>query len=74
MQKSRTSDMLFTIPEVIEYLSRIVPLLPGDVIFTGTPAGVGFSRDPKVLLGQGDTLTTYVEGIGEIGIPSGFSE
>ena len=66
MQKSRTSDMLFTIPEVIEYLSRIVPLLPGDAIFTGTPAGVGFSRDPKVLLGQGDTLATYVEGIGEM--------
>lgn len=66
MQKSRTSDMIFTIPEVIEYLSRIVPLLPGDAIFTGTPAGVGFSRNPKVLLGAGDTLTTYVEGIGEM--------
>lgn len=66
MQKSRTSDMIFTIPEIIEYLSRIVPLLPGDAIFTGTPAGVGFSRSPKVLLGAGDTLTTYVEGIGEM--------
>jgi 2-keto-4-pentenoate hydratase/2-oxohepta-3-ene-1,7-dioic acid hydratase in catechol pathway len=43
-----------------------VPLLPGDAIFTGTPAGVGFSRNPKVLLGAGDTLTTYVEGIGEM--------
>lgn len=66
MQKSRTSDMIFTVPKIIEYLSSIVPLLPGDAIFTGTPAGVGFSRDPKVVLGAGDTLTTYVERIGEM--------
>ncbi|RYF54913.1 MAG: fumarylacetoacetate hydrolase family protein, partial [Comamonadaceae bacterium] len=66
MQKARTSDMIFSIPVLVEHLSAIVPLLPGDVIFTGTPSGIGFARDPKVLLGPGDDLTTHVEGIGEM--------
>ncbi|MEE2058067.1 fumarylacetoacetate hydrolase family protein [Rhodococcus artemisiae] len=64
MQKSRTSDMIFSIADVIAYLSSIVPLLPGDVVFTGTPSGIGATRDPKVLLRPGDELTTYIEGIG----------
>lgn len=66
MQQARTSDMIFSVPVLIEYISGIVPLLPGDVIFTGTPSGVGFTRTPQVLLRPGDELTTYIEGIGEM--------
>lgn len=66
MQQARTSDMIFSVPALIEYISGIVPLLPGDIIFTGTPSGVGFTRTPQVLLTPGDELTTYVEGIGEM--------
>ena len=66
MQKSRSGRMIFPVAEIIARLSRTVPLLPGDVIFTGTPAGVGFGREPKVLLGPGDELVTTVEGIGSI--------
>lgn len=66
MQQARTSDMIFPVSVLIEYISGIVPLLPGDIIFTGTPSGVGFTRTPQVLLNPGDELTTYVEGIGEM--------
>ena len=54
------------IPELIESLSAVVALLPGDLIFTGTPAGIGWARDPRVVLKPGDTLTTYAEVIGEM--------
>jgi 2-keto-4-pentenoate hydratase/2-oxohepta-3-ene-1,7-dioic acid hydratase in catechol pathway len=64
MQKARTSDLIFGIPELVEYLSSIVALWPGDVIFTGTPSGVGAVRKPPRFLQQGDELTTYIEGIG----------
>jgi 2-keto-4-pentenoate hydratase/2-oxohepta-3-ene-1,7-dioic acid hydratase in catechol pathway len=47
-------------------LSASVPLLPGDVIFTGTPAGVGLGRDPQRWLTDGDVLTSHIEGIGEM--------
>jgi len=66
MQKGRTSDLVFSIPELIESLSAIVPLLPGDLIFTGTPAGIGWARDPQVVLKPGDTLITHAEVIGEM--------
>jgi len=66
MQKGRTNDLVFGIPELIESLSAIVPLLPGDLIFTGTPAGIGWARDPRVVLKPGDTLTTHAEVIGEM--------
>jgi 2-keto-4-pentenoate hydratase/2-oxohepta-3-ene-1,7-dioic acid hydratase in catechol pathway len=66
MQKSRTDDMVFSIPELIEYLSGIVTLLPGDLIFTGTPSGIGFSRKPQRLINAGDALTTTAELIGEM--------
>ncbi|MCV7287729.1 fumarylacetoacetate hydrolase family protein [Mycolicibacterium wolinskyi] len=66
MQKGRTSDMIFSVPAIIKFLSGIVPLLPGDLIFTGTPSGVGFTRTPQVLLKAGDELTTYAESIGEM--------
>ncbi len=66
MQKGRTGDMIFTIPQLVEFLSGIVPLLPGDLIFTGTPAGIGWARTPKRLLQVGDELVTWVDGIGEM--------
>lgn len=64
MQKARTSDLIFGVPELITYLSSIVTLWPGDVIFTGTPSGVGAVRTPPHFLRDGNELTTYIEGIG----------
>ena len=66
VQKGRTSDMVFSVPAILARLSAIVPLLPGDVIFTGTPAGIGNARVPKRFLAPGDELVTFVEGIGEM--------
>jgi 2-keto-4-pentenoate hydratase/2-oxohepta-3-ene-1,7-dioic acid hydratase in catechol pathway len=66
MQKGRTSDMIFSVSELIEQLSAVTPLLPGDVIFTGTPSGVGLGRTPPRWLAAGDVLTTHIEGIGEM--------
>jgi 2-keto-4-pentenoate hydratase/2-oxohepta-3-ene-1,7-dioic acid hydratase in catechol pathway len=66
MQKSRTSNLIFGVPELIEQLSRVTPLLPGDVIFTGTPGGVGMARSPQRWLAPGNVLTSYIEGIGEM--------
>ncbi|MFJ7327501.1 fumarylacetoacetate hydrolase family protein [Streptomyces cyaneofuscatus] len=66
VQKSRTSDMIFPVPELIARLSSVMPLLPGDVIFTGTPAGVGIARDPQRRLAPGDELVSTIEGIGEL--------
>jgi 2-keto-4-pentenoate hydratase/2-oxohepta-3-ene-1,7-dioic acid hydratase in catechol pathway len=69
MQKGRTSEMIFSVAELIAHISAVCPLLPGDVIFTGTPAGVGAFRDPSVFLRPGDTLVSWVEGIGELRNP-----
>ena len=66
MQKSRTSYLLIPVPQLIEKLSAVLPLLPGDVIFTGTPAGVGMGRRPQRWLAPGDELVSWVEGIGEM--------
>ncbi|WP_214370655.1 fumarylacetoacetate hydrolase family protein [Pseudonocardia sp. H11422] len=66
MQKARTGDMIFAIPQIIAFLSSVLPLLPGDLIFTGTPSGIGWARRPKRLLTPGDELVTYAEGIGEM--------
>jgi 2-keto-4-pentenoate hydratase/2-oxohepta-3-ene-1,7-dioic acid hydratase in catechol pathway len=66
MQQDRTSSMLFSIPETIARLSAICPLLPGDLIFTGTPAGVGNRMDPPRYLRPGDELVSTIEGIGSI--------
>ena len=64
VQHSRSSQLIFPIDELIAYLSGILPLLPGDVIFTGTPSGVGMARTPPVYLKAGDRLDSWVEGIG----------
>ena len=65
MQDSRTSDMLFGPVELVAYISRIVTLRPGDLIFTGTPAGVGLARRPQVYVRPGQVLTTEIDGIGK---------
>lgn len=65
-QSSRTSDQVFHPPEVVSYLSRIMTLEPGDVIATGTPAGVGAGRDPQVFLEPGQVVRTEIEGIGAL--------
>jgi 2,4-didehydro-3-deoxy-L-rhamnonate hydrolase len=66
VQSARTSDMIFTVPQLLAYLSKIVTLLPGDLIFTGTPPGVGMGRRPQRYLQPGDVLETYVEGVGQM--------
>jgi 2-keto-4-pentenoate hydratase/2-oxohepta-3-ene-1,7-dioic acid hydratase in catechol pathway len=66
VQKGRTADMVFPVPELIARLSAVTPLLPGDVLFTGTPAGVGVWRTPQRFLAPGDELVSYVHGIGEM--------
>jgi 2,4-diketo-3-deoxy-L-fuconate hydrolase len=66
MQSSRTSEMIFSVPRLIEWISAITPLLPGDLIFSGTPAGVGGARKPPIFLSKGDTVSSYIEGVGEI--------
>ena len=66
MQKSRTSQLLFSVRQLIAYLSSITHLLPGDVIFTGTPAGVGMARTPKIYLRPGDEVVSTIEGIGSL--------
>ncbi|MFB7031678.1 MULTISPECIES: fumarylacetoacetate hydrolase family protein [unclassified Streptomyces] len=66
VQKGRTRDLIFSVPALIAELSAVLPLLPGDVIFTGTPAGVGLGRNPQRFLAAGDELVSTVEGIGEL--------
>jgi 2,4-didehydro-3-deoxy-L-rhamnonate hydrolase len=64
MQLSRTSQLIFSVPALIANLSASVPLLPGDVIFTGTPSGVGLGRTPQRFLVPGEVLTSHIESIG----------
>lgn len=66
VQKARTSDLIFPVHELVSRLSHIVTLWPGDLIFTGTPSGVGYARTPPRFLHAGDLLTSYIEGIGEL--------
>jgi 2-keto-4-pentenoate hydratase/2-oxohepta-3-ene-1,7-dioic acid hydratase in catechol pathway len=66
MQDARTSEMIFSVPELVERLSAVAPLLPGDVIFTGTPAGIGGTRTPPRFLKAGDELVSRIEGLGTL--------
>jgi 2-keto-4-pentenoate hydratase/2-oxohepta-3-ene-1,7-dioic acid hydratase in catechol pathway len=66
MQDARTSDLIFGVPRLIVELSAVLPLLPGDVLFTGTPAGVGATRQPPRFLQPGQLLETWIEGVGTI--------
>ncbi|MFW6022469.1 MAG: fumarylacetoacetate hydrolase family protein [Halanaerobiaceae bacterium] len=64
MQNSNTSDLIFSINELLSYISSNMTLLPGTVILTGTPEGVGFARNPQVFLREGDKIEIEIEGIG----------
>ncbi|KOG85961.1 fumarylacetoacetate hydrolase family protein [Streptomyces varsoviensis] len=66
VQKARSTEMVFPIDVLIEKVSQVTTLFPGDVVFTGTPAGVGAVRTPPRFLAAGDELVSYVEGIGSI--------
>lgn len=65
LQKGNTADMLFDVPFLIEYISQGMTLLPGDVISTGTPSGIGSAREPKVLMAAGDVIEIGADGLGE---------
>jgi 2-keto-4-pentenoate hydratase/2-oxohepta-3-ene-1,7-dioic acid hydratase in catechol pathway len=69
LQNSNTRELIFKIPELIEFLSSITPLLPGDIVSTGTPSGVGLGRTPKRWLQPGETVTVTVEGLGSLTNP-----
>jgi 2-keto-4-pentenoate hydratase/2-oxohepta-3-ene-1,7-dioic acid hydratase in catechol pathway len=66
LQHSNTRELIFKIPALIEYISSITPLLPGDIVSTGTPFGVGLGRNPKRWLKPGETVTISIEGLGEL--------
>jgi 2,4-diketo-3-deoxy-L-fuconate hydrolase len=66
MQDGNTRDMIFDVPTIIEDISEDITLIPGDIISTGTPAGVGIFRDPPVVLKPGNVVECYIENIGTI--------
>jgi len=66
MQSSRTSMMLYDVPELLVRLSAVCPLLPGDIIFSGTPSGIGNRRTPPRFIGPDDVLVSEIEGIGTL--------
>jgi 2-keto-4-pentenoate hydratase/2-oxohepta-3-ene-1,7-dioic acid hydratase in catechol pathway len=66
MQRDTIEHLVFPIPELIAYISTFTPLLPGDVIATGTPAGVGSARKPPVFMRQGDTFVVEIPGVGTL--------
>jgi acylpyruvate hydrolase len=66
MQSTKTDDMIFKLPELIAYFSQWYQFNPGDMVTTGSPAGVGFGRDPKVFMKPGDVVEVEVEGIGKL--------
>jgi 2-keto-4-pentenoate hydratase/2-oxohepta-3-ene-1,7-dioic acid hydratase in catechol pathway len=65
MQDNNTDDMIFEVPYLVSYLSQFMTLLPGDVISTGTPAGVGLGFKPPIYLKAGDLIELGIEGLGE---------
>lgn len=69
LQNSNTRELIFKIPEIIEFLSASITLEPGDIIATGTPPGVGFARQPPIFLKDGDTAEVEIEGLGVLSNP-----
>jgi acylpyruvate hydrolase len=69
MQASNTSKFIFDIPALVATISEFIPLAPGDVVLTGTPSGVGYRRDPKVLLRDGDRMVVEIERVGRLENP-----
>jgi len=66
LQRGRTADLIFPVDDLVARLSAVCPLLPGDLIFTGTPAGVGNRRTPPRFLQPGETLVSRLDGVGEL--------
>jgi len=64
VQDSDTSDMIFTVRQIISYMSQFMKLMPGDIIATGTPSGVGLGMKPPVFLKPGDVMELEIEGLG----------
>lgn len=69
LQDSNTSQFIFRIPDLVEYLSKVMTLVPGDIVSTGTPPGVGFARKPPIFMKPGDKVVVHVEGLGELRNP-----
>ena len=69
MQDGNTADMIFSVARIIAYVSSFIPLVPGDVLATGTPDGVGFSRKPPIFLAEGDRCVIEIESIGRLTNP-----
>jgi len=69
LQDSHTSNMVFGVAEIVEFVSQAITLEPGDLIITGTPAGVGAFRDPQIWLKPGDEIAIEIDGIGRISNP-----
>jgi 2-keto-4-pentenoate hydratase/2-oxohepta-3-ene-1,7-dioic acid hydratase in catechol pathway len=69
LQDSSTSNMIFSVAEIVAYISEVITLEPGDLIATGTPAGVGVFRKPQRLLQDGDEVTVEIEGLGSLTNP-----
>jgi 2-keto-4-pentenoate hydratase/2-oxohepta-3-ene-1,7-dioic acid hydratase in catechol pathway len=69
MQNGNTSKMIFGVEEIIPYLSTVFTLEPGDLIFTGTPPGVGVARTPPVYMKAGDVAEVEIEGLGTLRNP-----
>jgi 2-keto-4-pentenoate hydratase/2-oxohepta-3-ene-1,7-dioic acid hydratase in catechol pathway len=69
MQDSTTANMVFGVAEIVAFVSQAITLEPGDLILTGTPAGVGVFRDPPVLLAPGDEITVEIDGVGALTNP-----
>ena len=69
MQEGNTGELIFDLPYLIELISSAMTLVPGDLISTGTPSGVGAAREPPVFLKAGDTVSVSIEGVGELSNP-----
>jgi acylpyruvate hydrolase len=69
VQDARTSDMVFSVPFLVSYVSSLATLEPGDVILTGTPAGIGCNRNPQVFLQPGDRVSVSLDGVGTLTNP-----
>jgi 2-keto-4-pentenoate hydratase/2-oxohepta-3-ene-1,7-dioic acid hydratase in catechol pathway len=69
LQKSNTRELIFKLPRLISYLSTMMPLVPGDIISTGTPAGVGMGRTPQRWLRPGDEMVLEISSIGRLKNP-----
>ena len=69
VQSGTTASMIFTVAEIIAFLSSVMTLEPGDIIATGTPAGVGFTREPPLLVAPDDLIEIEIENVGRLANP-----